>query len=123
MLIHKSSGNPGLTIDFPGAMNILDLAIRLLTTSTAGSRSIVVTVYDSGDTQQSSVTASNTVGADSDMDLLFHEATVEELVAGEAVITDTGSGPISVPEGGYITITDANNTDASDSIEVDLTAK
>ena len=123
MLIHRSSGNPGLQINFARAMDILDLTIQLQTTNTVGNRSIAVTVYDSGDTQQSQVTAYSTVGADADMQLIFHEAVVEETEAGKAILTDTGAGPISVPAGGYITVTDVNNTDASDSLTVDLTAE
>ncbi len=122
MKIGRYYGNPGLQINFAREMYILDIAVRVQTTSTSGSRQFNINVYDSSDTNQRTINAYDTVSASKDMLLLFPEKATDESVTSEYIITSLGGTPISIPEGGYITITDGNSTDASDEIDVEITA-
>ena len=111
----------GQQIDFDYAMDIEEIVINLITTSTVGNRQLAITVFNSSDEQQSQVTAYATVAEDSTALFLFYQSVTED-DSGGVIITDLSGSHISVPAGGYITVTDTNSTDASDTITVDLIA-
>ena len=123
MLIESRNGVViGTQIDFARAMTLIELAIVLTATATVGNRSIVISVFDSeGEAVGTPVTAYAVVTAGLQKLLLFYNGVTEASTATE-VLTDYSTA-ISVPAGGYITITDANEVDALDTITFKLTAK
>lgn len=111
----------GEQVNFSRAMDISKMAVLLETTGTAGDRQINITSFDDSDSQQDQVSASAVVTADSKVLLLFYVGVTEGNDTGY-VLTNMSSA-LSVPAGGYITITDGNSTDASDTISVEFNAE
>lgn len=110
-----------MTVPFSRAMKVTDLSLAVTTTSTSGSRSIQVAVYDNSDVQQTATTAFATQAASTTKNYLWYENVTEE-DTGDYIVTQLAAA-LDVPEGGYLEISDANAVDASDTVVADLTAE